>query len=156
MSCGPVPDEDHVIRSCAYTTLDGGKPTASSFLPRQPKENPLGDGAYEEHLSAFWQERYGISPLLAVLTAVRSNGKLTVGGQAKLAILEVGTAASAVEQDTGIELTALHLPLDGLDEHAGFSGYDPLDQDGLVADMAEALSEHIKTTGNYHDAPSRS
>jgi len=152
-----IPDSNHLIRNCPSSTLTFDQPSAASFMPGYDMET----GKYEDHLSAFWQERQGRPTIEEVIQELgdryrRSNKDYVIGGEAKLAVVEVGRAKSVVFEATGISLSAHFLPTTALPTHAGLLGYDVTDGEGLVEAMAEELSDLVVFCETFHSVPSRS
>ena len=92
MSCNPLDESDHVVRYCAYASLDpdDGCPTQQSFTRRRQ----------EKGLSVDWMEHHG--PQQNRDSAVYKSQKalekeLNLGANAKLVVFNVGAIKGSVK-----------------------------------------------------------
>ena len=124
----PLPDEHHVARYCKPSSLVDGLPLPKAFELRKD----------EEYLSVNWLEYFGESDLNAAVERVQKafrNKRYQVRPNARLAILDVGTAKNAVRENTKSEPAIKHLPSQRDPSHAGIFGCTP-DNLAIATDLA--------------------
>ena len=128
-----LPDSGHVSRYCKPSAVDRqGKPMAAAFLPRSD----------EEFLSVNWLEYCSLPHLEGAVGHVRTQFQRRGYGlrrNGRFAVLNVGTAKTAVSQRLQRRLRIDHQPRVGDNSHAGIHGYSSED---LEVAAALALSIH--------------
>ncbi len=140
----PLPDTDHISRYCPFgSLLDGGEVTGTSFLLRRdPKRE-------EEYLSVNWLEHLRLDNRTAEIAEVRRvlSTKRSLGGKAKIAVLNVGNTKDNVRQKSPDrrDLRILHRPNEPPEfpdpSHSGI--FDTLLDEQLVAEL---IAESVKET----------
>lgn len=130
MKGDPIPDINHVARYCRATASD----TGAAFLLR----------AGESFISVNWLEYLRLGTRSEEIEEVRRvlGSKLTLGKNAKIAVLNVGETYRYVasESPDGRKLRFLHDPEDPLDKsHSGI--YDTKSEDEML--IAELIAETI-------------
>ena len=135
MTCGPIPDEDHIARLCSFATLDeAGEVQASAFVLREK----------DSSLSVTWLECFDCVNREDKIIETRKvlSEKLNLKPSAKLAVLNVGETKSSVSMANGCAIKILHEPT-GNPCHAGINDL-PRNHDGML--VAEIICETIKNT----------
>lgn len=126
----PIPDSDHVARHCRASTVEGDEIMAPAFMLREG----------EESLSVNWLEELKCADRASEVRALQDvyAMKMTrVGAGARIAVLNVGTLRTEVENESPDRrlLRVLHDPIIPEDiSHAGI--YDiPYDDREIVAEL---------------------
>ena len=112
----PLPDEDHVSRYCNPSTVEGGLPMASAFIPRRG----------EEYLSVNWLEYFSQGDLTAAVERVREAFRVKnyrVRQNGRLVVLNVGAAKTAAREGVDRALSIDHMPVGNDQSHAAIRGY---------------------------------
>ena len=130
-----VPENHHISRYCSTTRCtEDGQVTGAAFELRQT----------EEYLSVNWMEFLNLVDRAEEIRAVRRilSSKITVGTNAKIAILNVGeivTHVRANSPDFKI-LSVIHEPEEDDPSHSGVYGFEY--NDPLIADLlAEVIND---------------
>lgn len=123
-----IPDSDHVGRYCGARTVENGEISAAAFMLRE------GEG----YLSVNWLEELRCSDRESEIRDLRAlyAAKLRVGASARIAVLNVGTLRTKVQNETPDKrlLQVLHEPEEpGDPSHAGI--YEILREDEIVAEL---------------------
>ena len=125
----PIPDSDHVGRHCKTSTVEGDEIMATAFMLREG----------EESLSVNWLEELKCPDRASEVRAVQDlyARKMTrVGAGARIAVLNVGTLRTKVENESPDRrlLRVLHEPEPDDSSHAGIYGI-PYDDREIVAEL---------------------
>ena len=134
----PVPDADHISRLCGGSQVKSdGTISGSAFLLR--KRVPI-----ESSLSVNWLEFLKKHDRNVEVNEIRKvlSKKLTLGSNARIAVLNVGEMRNHVQQNSEDKrvLRALHEPSDNDPSHSGI--YDLKLDDDLIADLiAQTIKE---------------
>lgn len=95
MKDDPLPSSNHISRYCRFTAIseDGRRVEATAFL--------LGDT--DEYLSVNWLENLNLPSRDQEIEEIREilATKLTLGKQAKIAVLNVGSTQDHVQIESG-------------------------------------------------------
>ena len=132
----PVPDQNHISRYCSATRCtETGAVTGAAFLLR-PNES---------YLSVNWLEFLQLAGREEEIQLIRSvlRSQLTLGGNARIAVLKVRDVITRVLNETpdSTNLSVLHEPLESGPSHSGIFGMGV--EDHLIADL---ISEVILET----------
>ena len=89
---------------------------SAAFIPRRS----------EDYLSVNWLEYFGETDLNAAVERVREvfrSKEFQVRPNGRFAVLNIGTAKTAIHEAVGRTLNVDHLPLNDDQSHAGILGY---------------------------------
>lgn len=134
----PLPDNDHVSRYCPrLRQTENGQIRGTAFLPKRD----------ESYLSVFWLEYAKLPDRSSQVADIRRrmSESITLGGQAKLAVLAVGPLKTSVRTEYRRKLEVRHEP--HLDDgkyvdpsHSGIHGVTNEDLE-IATYIAEELIE---------------
>lgn len=97
MSVEELNESDNVVRYVSLTHLQGGKASGSAFRPKETGKD----------LSVNWLDYFGGQKRSEQLKKIRPLIRLTMGGQARLAELNVGTTTGRFTNEIAILNDAL-------------------------------------------------
>jgi hypothetical protein len=133
-----IPDPHHIARYCRPTQAPDGQIQATAFMLR----------GGEDSLSVNWLEFLKCSSRESEIAELRKtySAKLTIGAQAKIAVLNVGEVRKKVltESPDRRNLEILHDPQYGTINDPSHSGIYNLKQDDEL--IAELVLETIRET----------
>jgi hypothetical protein len=132
----PVPDEDHVVRYCKNTQVDGGRALGAAFQLE----------ATHTELSVNWLERLSAEAprkeqLQIAREAMAKTMRLKQNGW--LAVLQTLQFTSLAEcSGTALALVVRHHPVEGNDGHSGVHGM-PEVASALATEVGLALAQRV-------------
>lgn len=141
----PLPDTDNVTRYCPLSRLtENGRASPTAFLPKRD----------EPYLSVFWLEYAKLPDRSSQIGDIRRRmleSGLTLGSQAKLAVLTIGPLKTSVRTEYRRELEVKHEPAKDVDQsHSGIYGMTHGDLEIATRKLIKAL-EGVQAWGEWNE-----